>query len=175
MSRLDVAAATEALAPVRQAMLDRARADADALLEAATAETAQTLQRATSDAASEVSAATETGATEAAAALAGDRARLRRQAREVILRAQRAAYDDLRTEAGAAVRALRDDPDYPAMRARLVSLGRDLLGPSAQVDDAPDGGVLVRVGTRTAVLSLESVLDDVLTEMGPAVQRLWVP
>ena len=60
------------------------------------------------------------------------------------------------------------------MRARLVARGRLLLGPDAELADAPDG-VVARAGTRSVELTLSSLAEDRLAVLGPEVEQLWVP
>jgi vacuolar-type H+-ATPase subunit E/Vma4 len=171
---LDAAAATAALAPVRAALLDRARAEAEATVRTAQAEADRTLAEGAAQARALVDQARREGAADAEAALAAERSRTRRRCRGLVLGAQRAAYDALRTTTQEQVAALRDDTQWPAMRARLVARGRHLLGPDAELAEVPDG-VVVRAGTRSADLTLSSLAEDRLEELGPEVGQLWVP
>src|SRR5664280_1349380 len=72
--------------------------------------------------------------------VATDQSRARRQARAVVLTAQRDLYDELRACSRAAVARLRDDPDYPRMLARLSDRARAALGSAAVLGEPEDGG-----------------------------------
>jgi hypothetical protein len=171
---LDAAAATAALAPVRAALLDRARAEAEATVRTAQDEAHRTLAEGAAQARALVEQARREGAADAEAALAAERSRTRRRCRGLVLRAQQAAYDALRTTTQEQVATLRDDPEWPAMRARLVARGRHLLGPDAELADAPDG-VVARAGARSVELTLSSLAEDRLGGLGSALEQLWVP
>src|SRR5512145_470506 len=87
---------TDALAPVREALLRRAREDAQRLLADADQAAAATLAAARHEAAEIRAAARAQGEADAGSVLAGERARLRRRARAMTLGAQGAAYEQLR-------------------------------------------------------------------------------
>ncbi len=116
------------LAPVREALLADARseagrtlAEADAEVDAVRARTAAECDRIRREARAR-------GEADAEELLGAERARVRRQARAVVLRARGEAYDELRRRARDAAVALRTVPDYPALRARLVEQARSLVG-----------------------------------------------
>ena len=85
---------------------------------------------------------------EAAALLAVQRARSRRQAREVVLRARAEAWAELRQRSMAAVTALSTEPAYRELRSRLADYVRAELGTEAVISDAPTGGVIGTVPGR---------------------------
>ena len=171
---LDTAAATAALAPVRAALLARARAEAEAAVRAAQEEANRTLAEGDAQARALVEQGRREGAADAEAALATERSRTRRRCRGLVLRAQRAAYDALRAATQEQVAGLRDDPAWPAMRAGLAVRARHLLGPAAELAEVPDG-VVARDGPRSADLTLSSLADARLEGLGPEVEQLWLP
>ena len=69
-------------------------------------------------------AARAEGESDAAAVLSAKRARDRRQARAIVLAAQREAYDELRSQVVQALSAIRDDPGYGPWRDRLAEHAR---------------------------------------------------
>ncbi|HEY6749358.1 MAG TPA: hypothetical protein VI357_27040 [Mycobacteriales bacterium] len=161
-----------ALAPVRAALIASAEADAAALL--ATADGAGgAVAEARERAAELVARARAEGAANAAAVLAADRARAHRDGRRIVLAAQREAYEQLRRQARAAVTALRADPGYDRLRARLVGRVEAVLGPGATIVEHPGGGVVGSVPGRRCDLSLPAIADRAVDALGPEVERLW--
>ena len=128
MTAVDSQLAT-ALQPVRSALLARAEEDAALTRSLAAAQADVVLGRARDEADRVVSEARQEGEADAAATLRVSRARARRQARSVVLAAQRAAYEEL-------VRRARDE-------------ARDLLGAAAapRLADALAAQALARLGT----------------------------
>jgi vacuolar-type H+-ATPase subunit H len=153
-----------ALAPVRAALLGAARAEAQRVRADAEERAATVLADARNRAARMLADATRQGAADADSLLAGERARARRQARAVVLRAGRDAYEALRAQARDAAARLGDDP---VVRGRLVATARDGLGPGARVSDVDGGGVVAEVSGRRLDLSLAGfaarAVDAVLT------------
>jgi hypothetical protein len=164
-----------ALAPVREALLERARADADAVLHTAGVQAAAVLAAAHSRAAALVAEGRAEGERDAATVGALRRARAQREARAAVLRAQAAAYAELRRRSRAAVRALRDDPAYPQLLAALRARAEARLGPAATVREHPDGGVVADAPGRRLDASLDALADAALDGLGAEVQRLWAP
>lgn len=157
-----VAAETDALAPVREALLALARRDAQSVIAEADADVAATL----ADAARQVeeirSAARSEAAVDAAALLAVERARANREARALELRARRVAYDELVRCAHEAVRGLSDDT---GLQDRLAVLARGELGPTATVHANPDGGVVAHAGERRVSYPLTALADEAVAEL----------
>ncbi|MEU4421541.1 hypothetical protein AB0F81_13015 [Actinoplanes sp. NPDC024001] len=142
---------TEALTPVRSALLAAAEQDATAELARADAHAARILADARRQAAQIVAEAQSRGAADATTALAAERARQRRAARAVVLAAGKQAYDRMRACAREAVTGFVGDPQ---VRQRLEQMARAELGPSLEIRDAPDGGIIARAGGRRLDLSL---------------------
>lgn len=164
-----------ALAPLREALLRRAGADAGRTLAQARREAAAVLGAAELAAADVAERARARGEAEAAELLAAERARARRVVRAADLGARATAYERLRTEVVAAVRGLRDEPGYPRVRARLVSEVRRLLGPDADITDAPEGGVLARAAGARVDRSLDAFAERAVTALGPEFDGMWAP
>jgi hypothetical protein len=65
---------------------------------------------------------------------------------------------------------LRDEPDYPQLRAGLVGAAHRLLGPDADIREAPDGGLIVTSPGRRVELTLtafaDRAVDDLASQLG---------
>lgn len=175
MSAPALPALRAALEPVRQGLLARARADADAALARADADAEAALAQARAQAEQVLAAARAEGEREGAVLRARERARSQRAARETVLRAQGQAYRDLRDRARTEARGLRDAPGYPALLDRLRARAEAELGPDADVRSLPDGGVVAEAAGRRLVLSLDALADEALDRLGAAVEQLWTP
>jgi regulator of protease activity HflC (stomatin/prohibitin superfamily) len=155
--------------PLRRALLRRADAAADALRAAAEREARAATDAAEQQAAAVLARARADGEADAAQRQAEDRARSRREARRVVLAAQRAVYDELRARARAAVRELLADPDA---QRRLVALVRTRLGPDAQVRPLPSGGVVGELPDgRRVDASVDTLVEQALA--GLDLAPLW--
>ena len=175
MTALLTPAVTDPLAAVREALLAQARQDAAQVLAAADAEAATALATARTEAEALTALARRQGEADAAAALADARARARRRARATVLAAQQAAYEELRRQVRDGVVALRADPGWPAVRDRLATDVRRVLGPDAVLTERPDGTVVADGGGRRVSAGLVAAADRVLAELGSEVERLWAP
>ena len=163
----------KALAPVRTALLDRARADADAALEQADAAAAAVLAAARAQAEALLHEARAEGRRDAADVRVREAARARREARTTVLRAQQAVYTDLRHRAGTAVRQLRADPCYPALLDRLRGQALAELGPDAKLSEASEGGLVAEVPGRRPDLTLAALAERAVDDLGVQVAALW--
>ena len=175
MTALLARPAADPLAPLRDALLARARAQAAALVAAADEEAARVETGARDEADRLLRAAREQGTADATAAMADVQARARRQARAAVLAARGAAYDALRVRSREAVTALVTDPRYPAARARLRARAAAALGPDAVVTERPDGDVVATSAGRQVVAGLATAADQVLDQLGAEVETLWAP
>jgi vacuolar-type H+-ATPase subunit E/Vma4 len=148
-----------ALAPVREALLAWARADAGTIR--ATSETGARAALAAAAAQAEQirREAQQQGTADAELAVAADRSAAVRHARTLALRARREAYERLRVAARAEVCALHDEPDFPGARDRMVRAVRAALGPDALISDAADGGVVGVTPHQRLDLSLRGFAD----------------
>ncbi|MEU8233249.1 hypothetical protein AB0C12_27020 [Actinoplanes sp. NPDC048967] len=150
---------SEALTPVRTAVLTAARQEADLRVAQARAQAAEALTAAGSRAEEIIAAARDAGRADAEAGYATEQSRARRTARARTLRARRDAYEQLRRQSRIAVLRIRDEPGYPAVRAALTAEVHRLLGPGAEIVEAPGGGVVGRSGARRVDLSLIAFAD----------------
>ncbi|MGH8866428.1 MAG: V-type ATP synthase subunit E family protein [Actinomycetes bacterium] len=180
MTALDPETAVDPLDPVRGSLLARAHADADAIRAEAESDAAALGAEAERESAAILAEARAQGEADAAVVLGAERARARRQARAVVLGAQREAYEALRRHVRTAVAALRDDPGYPDLRSRLAAMARaDLAGPGdvagedVSVRDAPGGGVVAEAPGRRAVYTLEALADRAVDGRGADLASLW--
>lgn len=159
------------LAPLEDALLARARAEADAVLAAAWEEAARVRREAQEEATALADDARARGEEDARAVLAFERSHARRAARDVVLQAQRDAHESLRRAAVEAVRARLTDPRTAAALAGLV---RSRLGPEGTVTEHPAGGV---VGTapdgRTVDASVPVLVASALADLD--LEQLWSP
>jgi hypothetical protein len=170
-----VSGPAEELGPVREALLAAARADATATAEQAEAAAAAVLDEARARADAIVAAARAEGERDAARTQAREAARVHREGRETVLRAQQEAYARLRIRARAEVRALRADPAYAGLLERLRSRARAELGEDAEIREHPDGGVVAETPGRWLDLSLPALADQAVDALGAEVTRLWAP
>src|SRR5579875_3186980 len=114
-----------ALAPVRAAMLERARARADAVIARARAEADAVIARARAEADAAV----------ARPAAAAEVSRSRRAARAAVLQRELALREDLAARIATAIRGLRDGPEYPRLRSRLAEAAGRAAGPGAVITE----------------------------------------
>lgn len=175
MSRARDVPAGDGLAPVREALLARARADVEGIRAEAAADADATLAHARQQAEAILAEARARGASEAEVVAAAARARARRQARGLLLAAQREAYEALRRRSREAVRALRDDPAHPTLRQRLERVALELAGAGATIVETSDGGVVAEAPGRRVDCSLDWLADRAVATLGAGVEALWSP
>ena len=165
--------AVAALAPVRAALLSAARADAARTRDRADRAAGEVLARATAEADGLVAGSREQGAADAADVLTAQRARVRREARATVLRAQSSAYEDLRRQAREM--AVARVACRPGVADRLAAAARARLGPEATVETADDGTVVATCRARRWAWSPLTLADRVVDELGAEVEKLWAP
>lgn len=160
-SSLNILDVTE-LTPVREALLQRARADAEAELAAADQDVVSVLATATAQGAALLAEA-KTQADESVMVLeAAERSRLLREARSIQLQARRTTYDALVSAASAAVRdQLADDP---TVLSALTQRAHSELGPDALLSRLPDGGLVAEADGRRLTLPLQALVERVVAE-----------
>lgn len=161
------------LQPLRTSLLDRARAEAQSVLDAARREAGDRRAAARAEAGAVLRRAVADCDAAAGAARARRRLRARRQARAIVLRARRDAYEELRTGAQAAVADLRVQPGYAQLRERLAAAARDQLGADAELTEPAGGGVVARAGERLVDYSLPAMVERCLANLGPELEELW--
>lgn len=162
------------LEPVRDALLAQARRDADQTRSAADRDAEAGVARAHDEADRLLAAARAEGEAEARAVAATELARARRQAREVVLSAQHAAYQRALAEAERAASDLRHAPGYPALIAGLTGLAAAQLGPGADVAiDDEAGGLVATVEGRSVDYRLPVIASRCVRALGDGVEILW--
>lgn len=167
--------AGDALEPVRAWLVASARAEAGQVRAAAAADGERLLARARAEAEAILTEAGRQGAADGAALAAAERARQRRRARGLVLKAERQAYEALQERSRAAARGLHKDPGYPALRQRLTRLALAAAGPGAVVAEQPDGGVVAEAPGVRVDCSLDRLAARAVEALGGEVARLWTP
>jgi vacuolar-type H+-ATPase subunit E/Vma4 len=159
----------------RAALIADARADAELLLAEADRDAHERLARADEEAAALMEAANTEGTRQAAERGARQRAGARRDARQIVLTAQRRALDELRERARTAARELAHDERYPELLDRLRTLAAAQLGPDAEIAVDPDGepGVVGNGGHRRVDCRLVTLADRAVDGLGSEVATLW--
>ncbi|TYB40146.1 V-type ATP synthase subunit E family protein [Actinomadura chibensis] len=168
-----VPGAEAALAPVRDALLARARERAADVRADAEREAAATLAAARREAARILDEARAAGRADGAAAGAAERSRTRNQARTVVLAARRRAYDELCRQVRAEMRALCAGAGGPETVRRLKATARRRLGPAARTAEAPGGGLVARTAHAELDLSADVLAERAVAALGAEVARLW--
>jgi vacuolar-type H+-ATPase subunit E/Vma4 len=163
------------LAPVREAMLRSARAQAAGMIAQARDQADGMLADARAQAARTVAQASEAGQRDAAALAAAQRNRGRQAARSLLLSAQREAYQDFRAQVRLAVSGLRHQPGYDVLRKRLAETAAALAGPGAVVTGAPGGGVIARAPGIVVDCSLSRLAGFAADALGAQAAQLWAP
>jgi vacuolar-type H+-ATPase subunit E/Vma4 len=164
-----------ALESVRDAMLRRAASRADRMLADARGQAAAIVGQARSDASGAESLGRAAGRAQAAPMRAAELIRGGRQARFIVLSAQRDARDELAARVRAEVAGLRDEPGYGLLLQRLTRLALLAAGPQATVVEHPAGGVVARAPGVLADCSLPRLADRAVEALGGQLGRLWAP
>jgi vacuolar-type H+-ATPase subunit E/Vma4 len=160
-----------ALAPVREALLAAARADAAGIRAGAEERATQVVAAARKEADELREAARAQGAEDGTAALAAARTRARRLARAAVLRARSEAYEALRAGGRGAVVALTTDADYPRLRERLAAAARTAAGPESRVREADGGGVVAEAPGRRVDYSLAGFADRAVDTLAAELEE----
>lgn len=167
--------AVAALAPVRAALLSAAAAEARDLLERADREAGALIAEARDRARSLLEDARRQGERDGTAAARAIRARARGTARARELATRGRIHEELRSLALARVQEAWDATTRPA----AVSLGllrsraRRVLGPDAEVTEAPGGGAVARLADRRADYTLGALTARAVDRLGAEVETLW--
>ena len=166
---------TTAVAPLRNALLDQAQAEAERVLAEADEQAAATLAEADSQGTALVEEARAAGIAAGSIEGAHEEVHARRFARALVLSAQRELYDELRRQSRAAVHELRHDPRYPELLERLSAAARAQLGDGAALElDPPDaGGVRGSKESRHVDYTLDALVERCLDHRGARPERLW--
>ncbi|MGM0385691.1 MAG: hypothetical protein ACQERF_06900 [Actinomycetota bacterium] len=165
--------ADAALAPLRERLLDDARATASGILAEEREKAGALVAEAEEEAESIRAAAAAAGEETARSEVALRSARVRRQAHETVL----AAQSDLRLEVRRRVRekavALVEDQRYPALLERLRAQARAALGTGVVITESPEGGLVAEAGSRRLDLTLPTLANAAFEAAGDEITRLW--
>lgn len=164
-----------ALKPTSDALVRTAVDDAAAILAAADSDAHRQVMRARAEADRRLAAARESGERDARAAVDTEQRQAQRAGRQLLLRAQREAYEEVGRRVRAAAQQLRTDPRYGPLLAGLTAAVMDRLGPQASVTEAPSGGILGELGARHIDLSLDTLAGLALAACPAEVAALWLP
>ncbi len=162
-----------ALRPTVDSLLGTARAAAQAVLEQAHAGAAVRIAGARSQADEIRRQAVSDGRAAAEDSLEISRRQARRDARQRLLEARSAAYEELTDRTLAAALRLRTDPRYPELMRALEDIARSRLGEAAVVREAPSGGVIAELDDRWLDLSLASRAQQAVQACAAEVAALW--
>ncbi|WP_067453163.1 hypothetical protein [Actinomadura macra] len=165
--------AAAAIAPVRDALLGRAREQAADVRASGEREAAALLATARAEAARILDEARAAGRADGAAAAAAERSRTRSEARTVVLAARRQAYGELCRRVRAEVRERCTGASGPETVRRLTTLARRRLGPAAETAEAPGGGLVARTAHAELDLSADVLAERAVAALGAEVARLW--
>jgi len=143
-----------ALAPVRSALLQAARAEVARVLGEAADQAHDVTATARRRAEATHAAARAAGAADANQSVIAARTSHQRQARVSSLRVRRDVYEQLHERVRIAASELATGPDYAGLRATLVTAAHRVLGPDAIITEAPGGGIIAQSGNRRLDLSL---------------------
>jgi vacuolar-type H+-ATPase subunit E/Vma4 len=154
-------------------LLAAAQEEAADILREAGEEALALLDAARSEADRIRSAAAEEGEATARSQAALRSARARRQAHEAVLARRNALRLELQRQVRQCAVALRADPRYPRLVARLTEQSHARLGPEATVAESPQGGVVAEAGSRRLDLSLPVLAARTLEAMTREVGELW--
>lgn len=159
----------------RTARLTRGRDSAAAIADAAERAADEQIGRARSDLAGRIIRARHEGARQAEVEMGLTAAREGRDARGLVLGAERDAYEALRVQVRGAVLAIREDPAYPRLLDRLERTVRSQLGPDARIErDPPEvGGLVATSAERQVDYSLPALGERCISRLGQDVRRLW--
>ncbi len=173
MSSATAAQRSHALDPVRTRLIERAQRDADAVVAAARTEAAAVIAQAEWKAREILDEARTLGEADAVVHSAASRVNARREARAVELAAEREVYQAVCDGVERGICALRDSPDYPAIRAALERRARAALGPDVEITHHTRGGVVGAVPGRRADLTLPAIAARAVEELSGEAALLW--
>lgn len=158
-----------ALAPLRAALLARARASADELRADAEREARETVAAAEAQAAAVLADARAHGAADAANLLAAQRGQAHRAQRAAALAVQSEVYRELQQQTRTEVARVLAGADAST---RLVAAVRARLGEDATIRHTGDGGVLGQTTTgRRVDASVAALVERVLLDLD--LEQLW--
>ena len=172
MSSLPRSAAA-ALEPIRAAIGQAAEERARQILDEAAREAEEIRSRARTEAQGITGRADADGRAAARTEAALRSARSRRRAGRLVLSREEELRGQLRSRVLAEAGQLRSDPRYPRLLDALREQARELLGPEARLEEAPDGGITGALGSRSVDLSLPALAEAALERHTKEVRDLW--
>ena len=100
----------------------------------------------------------------------------RADAHGLVLHAQRSVLSEAKAAVHTAAQALREDPRYAHLLARLEAQARARLASAGavQVASTPDGGLIARAGSLQIDHSLHAQVERCLRGLAGELQRLWL-
>jgi vacuolar-type H+-ATPase subunit E/Vma4 len=163
------------LDPVRQALLDDARAEAGRIRTEARRRADDAVAEAEQEVAAEVAEVTRRQAIAAGARADQVRARADAEAHTEMLGAREDVHQDLLEAVRVAALRLRDDERYPALLDHFEAVARAQLGAEAHVERDPpaDGGIVAVAGTRRVDYTLTTLAERALDVHADEVTALW--
>lgn len=162
------------VAPLRRALLDAARRDAEQAVAEATERATAQVADARARARRLESEAKAEGEALARREMDRRRARAQREARREVLRAQRQCLDDLRHAALATLRERGEqDPEVVALLERTTAVARSQLGGDPEFEQAREGGFLARSGSHRVDYRFSALVDRAIDDLGAEVEWLW--
>jgi hypothetical protein len=160
--------------PLREALLEQARVDAERALGHADEQVALKLRDAEERGREIVERARAEGTAAAAIASAHEEARARQRARTLVLATRLELYEELARQSRAAAHAFRGDPGYRTLLERLSAAARFQLGEGTALEVDPlEGGVRASSGARHVDYTLDALVERCLEGLGSEVERLW--
>lgn len=176
MSRAARPSATDlerSLAPVRTALVDDARAEAEALVAAARRDADQLVAAAEAEVADQVDDARRRGERTARARAERELARARGEAHARVLAAESELRDRWIERVHERLPELRDGPDHDRLAERLEQLARTQLGDDATIEHAADGGIVATSRGRRVDYRLAALADRAVELIAEEATRSW--
>lgn len=164
-----------ALEPVRAALRRRADDEAAAMVRRASDAATAMIRRARHGAEEAASTAAADGRAQASLVAEARLGRSRRSAREQLLAADLAIYQDLADRIRSAVLSLRVYPSYSRLRARLAERASSVAGAGAMITEPEGGGAMATAPGVVVDCSLGRMADRAIIALGPAIAALCEP
>ncbi len=164
---------TQVLEPVRQGLLDDAKAEADRIVSAATRDAEEVFATATAEADAAVDRASHRAEVSAQTHADQVLARVRNDGQRLVLSAQEGLRQQLIDEVHTAARGLVEHPRYPALLDHLESQARGQLGDDVLIDRDPEGGLVAVAGSRRVDYRLSALASRALEALADEVAELW--
>jgi vacuolar-type H+-ATPase subunit E/Vma4 len=161
---------------LRATLLANAEAEADAVRAAGESRAKAERERAQTESSRLQERARAEGEAAGDLESARDLAVARSGARRVVLEARQAVYEDFRSRGLAEALAFRADrKEYARLLERLEDEARRSLGDDVEIERDPEdvGGIRARAGARSVDLTLPTLVDRCVADLGARVEELW--